>query len=419
MFLDGIASLIAAGGGDIPEPSIGALIRAIKASEEGSPIFVFTDAGASDPELLPDAQDLIIQKSVTVTFALVEARKKRSGNDGMQDIQNTYKEKRQLDDTYNIIAAFSGGQVLNLETDDLSELGEFVGFSADQSQVTILRESGNMSSTFHVDSFIQQVVISIDGSGGGENVIVMTPTGNASFCLTSLNLYIAVCQHMLLLIAYIGVPASTLSMTQYSVSIQTSSSFIATLTITDTSLRGSWQISLQSGNFYNILVSASSDLRFTSDLLTFDTSSSNVFSSVVGKPLNGEYTHCTFIKLMSSLQYIFFSGVPLIAVFQASDTAATLTVKEINVVDSSGTIYETITNILPLDSNAFAINFVPPDVPFQWQIVGRDEEGYTFSHISDTALQVSDIDLSLGNNTSTFWSRLCHSVAYRVLAIDV
>ena len=103
---------------------------------------------------------------------------------------------------------------------------------------------------------------------------------------------------------------------------------------------------------------------------------------------------------MSSLQYFFFSGIPLIAVFQASDTVATLTVEEINVVDSSGTIYETITNILPLDSNAFAINFVPPDVPFQWQIVGRDEEGNTFSRISDTAIQVSDIDLSLGNTTS-------------------
>ena len=121
---------------------------------------------------------------------------------------------------------------------------------------------------------------------------------------------------------------------------------------------------------------------------------------------------------MSSLQLFFFSGVPLIAVFQASNTATTLTVEEINVVDSSGTIYETITNILPLDSNAFAINFVPPDVPFQWQIVGRDEEGYTFSRISDTAIQVSDIDLSLGNITSIFWSRLCHSVAYRVLVVD-
>ena len=181
VFLDGIASLTADGGGDTPEPTIGALIRAIRASEEGSPIIVFTDAEASDPELLPNAQDLITQKSVTVTFALVNAfRKKRSDNDGMQNTHNTYKEKRQLDNTYDIIAAFSGGQVLNLETDDLSELGEFVGFSADQSQVTILRESGNiLSSTFNVDTFIQQVVISIGGSGGGENVLVMTPAGNA------------------------------------------------------------------------------------------------------------------------------------------------------------------------------------------------------------------------------------------------
>jgi hypothetical protein len=153
------------------------------------------------------------------------------------------------------------------------------------------------------------------------------------------------------------------------------------LTINDASLRGSWQISLQSGNFYNILVSASSDLSFTSDLLTFDTSSSYGFSSVVGRPLK---------------------GVPLIAVFQASDTAATLTVEEINVVDSSGTIYEKIADILSLDSNAFAINFIPPDVPFRWQIVGRDEEGYTFSRISDTAIEVSDIDLSLGESETGF-----------------
>ena len=59
---------------------------------------MFTDAVASDPELLPDAQDLIAQKSVTVTFALVNAfRKKRFGKHRIQDTQNTYKEKRQLD----------------------------------------------------------------------------------------------------------------------------------------------------------------------------------------------------------------------------------------------------------------------------------------------------------------------------------
>ena len=96
----------------------------------------------------------------------------------------------------------------------------------------------------------------------------------------------------------------------------------------------------------------------------------------------------------------------MIAVFQASDTSTTLTVEEINVVDSFGAIHETISTILSLEGNAFAINFIPPDVPFQWQIVGRDEEGYTFSRISDTAIEVSNIDLSLGNITKTvFFSR--------------
>ena len=103
---------------------------------------------------------------------------------------------------------------------------------------------------------------------------------------------------------------------------------------------------------------------------------------------------------LCSLHYtILFSGVPLIAVFQASDTSATLTVEEINVVDSLGIIYETTNTILSLEGNAFAINFIPPDVPFQWQIVGRDGEGYAFSRISDTAIEVSNIDLSLGNIT--------------------
>ena len=110
----------------------------------------------------------------------------------------------------------------------------------------------------------------------------------------------------------------------------------------------------------------------------------------------GNKHNCGIIYII----YIPCSGMPLITVLQASDTVVKLTLQEIKLVDSSGTIYETIADILSLDGNAFAINFIPPDVPFQWQIVGSDEEGNTFSRISDTAIEVSDIDLSLGNITS-------------------
>ena len=47
-FLGNISSLVADGGGDTPEPSIGATIRAVQASETDSPVYVFTDAAASD-----------------------------------------------------------------------------------------------------------------------------------------------------------------------------------------------------------------------------------------------------------------------------------------------------------------------------------------------------------------------------------
>lgn len=179
VFLSGIASLNAEGGFDHPEPSIGALIRAIKASEEGSSVYVFTDAPASDTYRLAEAQALIIEKSVTVRFFFVDRSfRKRSINHEMQSTQFKYKERRQVDDTYSILAAFSGGQVLSVGTSDLSRLGELVSFSVDQSRSTILRESGMVVTpyTFSVDSSIERVIISINGVGF--NVSLTTPTGN-------------------------------------------------------------------------------------------------------------------------------------------------------------------------------------------------------------------------------------------------
>lgn len=96
-----------------------------------------------------------------------------------------------------------------------------------------------------------------------------------------------VCYAITIYILFIGNPASTLNLEQYSVSLQSSSSFIATINITDSSLQGTWQISLPQNTFYDVLVSAISDLSFSSDLLALDPSSNYGFSSVVGKPLNG------------------------------------------------------------------------------------------------------------------------------------
>ena len=164
-----IAELSAAGGGDTPEPSIGALIRAIKASEQGSPIFVFTDAPASDSYLVNEAIALISRKEVTVSFALVDALTKRSV-DTQQDFvhKTSFRSKRQtLDSAYEQLAIFSGGQILNINTNDISRLASLVSFTARQSRNTIFRQSdilyGSVTYTFPVDTYTNEVVISANG----------------------------------------------------------------------------------------------------------------------------------------------------------------------------------------------------------------------------------------------------------------
>ena len=92
------------------------------------------------------------------------------------------------------------------------------------------------------------------------------------------------------------------------------------------------------------------------------------------------------------------SGKQLAVIFQALNyKSASLTVDAINLVDPEGTVLQSIDDVVSLGDNMFVGNFTPPAVStFHWQISGQDEEGYSFSRISDTAIEVSDIDLKLG-----------------------
>ena len=217
--------------------------------------------------------------------------------------------------------------------------------------------------------------------------------------MTHANLIYVALPHISHNIVMIGTPASFLE--QYSVSLQSATSLIATLTINESSLWGAWQISLHGYGSYNILVSALSDLSFSSELFAAGLSSSAFgFSAVVGKHLKGTVMYCVTIILQKySLKMLSFipSGQLLIAAFQASDDDASLTVDAINVVDPEGTVLQSIDDVVSLGDNMFVGNFTPPAVStFHWQISGKDEEGYSFSRISDTAIEVSDIELMLG-----------------------
>ena len=132
---------------------------------------MYTDAVAKDPYRIREAQALVAQKQVTITFAYITLGfGKRSTNDGAQEEQHEETKRQTADEAYEILATFSGGQVLNVGTSDLSSLGQLVLYSADQSRTTILRERGYLTNSpyyFYMDSTIEQVIISINGYGFG------------------------------------------------------------------------------------------------------------------------------------------------------------------------------------------------------------------------------------------------------------
>ncbi len=185
-FLDSVRNLRANGGGDCPEPSMGALIRAIRASEPGSQIFVYTDASASDVSRLDEVLALIQAKRVRVTFVVTGSclfGRKRSAEGSQYDGEEpSTRYMRQTDvDAYNLIASTSGGQVLNVDENEISELSSLISFSLVQGTATIFYKVSSLTSgmyNFSVDETVSQVLISINGRGA--EVSVTTPEGELS-----------------------------------------------------------------------------------------------------------------------------------------------------------------------------------------------------------------------------------------------
>jgi hypothetical protein len=144
---------------------------------------VFTDAPASDSDRLNEAIALISRQGVTVSFALVSSFRKRSltNSRGQRSVDETkYRARRQSgDDVYDQVAKFSGGQILNIHTNDISDLASLISFSARQSRSTIFRRSGNLygtvTYTFPVDISTTEVIISINGPS--ITVSINTPEG--------------------------------------------------------------------------------------------------------------------------------------------------------------------------------------------------------------------------------------------------
>ena len=85
---------------------------------------------------------------------------------------------------------------------------------------------------------------------------------------------------------FLGIDANDLP--QYSViSPSASNLYLASINITNNTLRGNWIVTLATQGYYSIQVSAISDLSFSSDIYDSDTTNDYGFSRIDGRPSQG------------------------------------------------------------------------------------------------------------------------------------
>ena len=171
-FIGAIASLrLSYGRGDCIEPAFGAIIRALEHSLPRSAIYVFTDAPAGDEARLVEVQALISRKDVEVNFVLTP---------GCTSVKHMSRKARYTGRAlYRYVAAFSGGQVLEVDASEVTAVTRLVSTSARRTHTTILHEtgSGGFSDSFNfpVDETVEEVVVIV--SGDSPVVHVITPLG--------------------------------------------------------------------------------------------------------------------------------------------------------------------------------------------------------------------------------------------------
>lgn len=72
-----------------------------------------------------------------------------------------------------------------------------------------------------------------------------------------------------------------------------------------------------------------------------------------------------------------------------------MTVRLLNLISDSGTILQSLNNLTRIEQDSYVAAFIPPPEAFVLQLIGIDRNGYNFSHISDTSVEVSSVDLAL------------------------
>lgn len=168
-------------------PTVEAVLAAGRASEADSSIFVFTNSPPSDENLLGQAEVITAQKNLKVFFVddIIPINKRSIGDSGQLHHNLRHKRIMSISSVYSELEIFSGGGVVSVPTNEISDLATFISFSAIESNSVLFRREFPSSGTpyFFVDSYTFEVLIFINGRSFSVSAVT-TPEGNleAAFC---------------------------------------------------------------------------------------------------------------------------------------------------------------------------------------------------------------------------------------------
>jgi len=160
-FKDALNRLSASGGGDCPELSHAGMLAGLNASDEGSDLFMFTDASSKDRVLTETVSSLARKKDIRIYPIL-------------------FGSCSPIDPSYIREADDSGGQLFFLLPSEAGSITQLADFSVRSNEVNLLLIDDKFAGTARtytvpVDSTMTRITFSISGT---TSVVVMRPSGS-------------------------------------------------------------------------------------------------------------------------------------------------------------------------------------------------------------------------------------------------
>jgi len=169
-FLARVNALYPSGGGDCPELSMGALLKAVRASRKNSNIFLFTDADAKDAGLVTTVSTEAKAGDKVIYPVLTGSCSRRRRSRTLQTSEEIVRPRRKLaeDPVYQQVALDTGGQVFSVGRSDVGAIFDFLRFQLSGNFFTVLSKalfhessSDTTSLNIPIDSSIDSILVSV------------------------------------------------------------------------------------------------------------------------------------------------------------------------------------------------------------------------------------------------------------------